>query len=117
MFSSNLRMCLTVVKMNSKTLSAIASPRRRRLLQLMWDKELSAGELAQSFDVSWPAISQHLAVLKEAELVTERRQGRHRLYRSGPAQVGALADILQQMWSEDLDRLAQLAEAEQKGSG
>ena len=60
-------------------LQVIAAPRRLRILELVWDQELSAGEIAAQFDVSWPAVSQHLRVLKEAGFVTERRQGTSRL--------------------------------------
>lgn len=94
-------------------LDAIASPRRRRILRLVWDHELAAGALAGRFeDVTWPAISQHLRVLKEAGLVIERREGRQRLYRADRGSLGPLATMLEQMWADDLDRLAVLAEAE-----
>lgn len=94
-------------------LDAIASPRRRRILHLVWDDELAAGDVAKRFeDVTWPAISQHLRVLKEAGLVIERREGRRRLYRTDRESLGPLATMLQQMWADDLDRLAALAEAE-----
>jgi DNA-binding transcriptional ArsR family regulator len=94
-------------------LDAIASPRRRRILQLVWDGELAAGELAGRFeDVTWPAISQHLRVLREAGLVIERREGRKRLYRADRGSLGPLAAMLEQMWADDLDRLAALAETE-----
>lgn len=79
----------------------------------MWDHELAAGALAGRFeDVTWPAISQHLRVLKEAGLVIERREGRQRLYRADRGSLGPLATMLEQMWADDLDRLAVLAEAE-----
>lgn len=99
--------------MDAQAIDAIASPRRRRILQLVWDRELAAGELASRFDVSWPAISQHLRVLKEAGLVEERRDGRRRLYSAAPARSSPLAAILESMWRDDLDRLAELAEAEE----
>src|ERR1700716_2571914 len=64
-------------------MDAIASPRRRQILQLVWSVERSAGEIAFSVsDVSWPAVSQNLRVLKNSGLVTERRQGTHRYYRA-----------------------------------
>ena len=100
--------------MDTAALSAIANDRRRRILQLVWQHELAAGELAARFDVSWPAISQHLRVLREAGLVRERRQGRQRLYRADVQTLGPLAVVLEQMWREDLDRLAELAEHEQR---
>jgi DNA-binding transcriptional ArsR family regulator len=63
-------------------LRAIAEPRRLQILRLVRDREVSAGEIAKRFEVSRPAISQHLAVLKGAGLVTERREGTRRLYKS-----------------------------------
>ena len=65
-------------------LRAISEPRRREILKTIGRRELSAGEIAQGFDVSRPAISQHLQVLKAAGLVTERRLGRQRLYQVRP---------------------------------
>ena len=65
-------------------LKAIAEPRRRAILRLVRDDELSSGEIAAQFDVTGPAISQHLGVLKEAGLVTERREGTRRLYLARP---------------------------------
>ncbi len=92
---------------------AVASPRRRRILHLVWDDELAAGDLAGRFEeVTWPAISQHLRVLKEAGLVIERREGRQRLYRADRDALGPLATMLEQMWADDLDRLAALADSE-----
>lgn len=100
--------------MHASALSAIANDRRRRILRLVWDRDVPAGELAAAFDVSWPAISQHLRVLREAGLVAERREGRSRLYRADASTVGALAPVLEQMWRDDLDRLADLAEQEER---
>lgn len=104
--------------MDGQALRAVASERRRRILRLVWDRELAAGELAERFDVSWPAVSQHLRVLKQAGLVRERRDGRRRLYRADVDRAGPLAAVLEQMWREDLDRLADLAEEEERrGTG
>jgi DNA-binding transcriptional ArsR family regulator len=94
------------------SLRAIASPRRRAILRLVWDRERSSGEIAKEFDVSWPAISQNLRVLEEAGLVTSRRRGTTRLYRVDRARLGPLKGVLMQMWQSDLDELARLAEAE-----
>lgn len=99
--------------MNSEALTAVASDRRREILRLLWQTERSAGDLASQFDISWPAISQHLGVLKEAGLIRERRDGRHRLYSAGPDTVGPLEAVLTSMWKGDLDRLAALAETEE----
>ena len=65
-------------------IQALVEPRRREILQLIRDRELSAGAIASGFDVSRPAISQHLGVLKEAGLVSERREGTRRFYRARP---------------------------------
>ncbi len=105
-----------VVDWAQTVLDAIASPRRRRILHLVWDDELAAGDLAGRFeDVTWPAISQHLRVLKEAGLVIERREGRRRFYCADRDSLGPLATMLEQMWADDLDRLAALAETEAEG--
>jgi DNA-binding transcriptional ArsR family regulator len=98
--------------MQEAALRAIASPRRRAILRLVWDEERSSGEIAENFDVSWPAISQNLKVLEEAGLVRSRRKGTTRLYRVDRARLGPLKGVLTQMWQSDLDELARLAEAE-----
>jgi DNA-binding transcriptional ArsR family regulator len=90
--------------------AAIADPTRRRLLELVRDREVPAGELASKFDVSRPAVSRHLRVLRQAGLVHERREGRLRLYRADPAPLAELRDWLEQYWEERLDALRVLAE-------
>ena len=90
--------------------AALASPLRRQLLDLLRAGERNAGELAAAFDVSRPAVSQHLAVLQQADLVTERRDGRHRVYalRPGPLRaVGHWLTPYQDFWTERLDALGQ----------
>jgi len=91
---------------------AIASPRRRQILRLVWDSERSAGDIAAAFDVSWPAVSQNLRVLKESGLVTERRDGTHRYYRADRRALGPLEAILREMWTKEIGRLGRLAEQE-----
>jgi DNA-binding transcriptional ArsR family regulator len=86
-------------------LDAISSPRRREILRLVWDAELAAGEIAARFDVSWPAISQNLRVLRTAGLVSERREGTKRFYKAQPEALGPLETFLRQMWEQDLDAL------------
>jgi DNA-binding transcriptional ArsR family regulator len=96
-------------------LRAVAEPRRRAILRLVWDRERPAGEIAAAFpDVSHAAVSQHLRVLKEANLVTERRQGRHRLYRARPDAVPGLKRFLETFWDEALARLKEEVEREQE---
>jgi DNA-binding transcriptional ArsR family regulator len=100
-------------------LKAIAAPRRRQILSLVRDGELSAGEIAGHFDVTRPAVSQHLNVLKEAGLVTERRNGTRRLYRARPEGLAQLKAFLEEFWDERLDALkaeAEREEAEKHGS-
>jgi DNA-binding transcriptional ArsR family regulator len=96
-------------------LDAVASPRRRQILRLVWDRELSAGEIAERFEVSWPAVSQNLRVLREAGLLTERRDGNRRLYRADREALGPLAAVIRRMWEDDLAELRDLAEAEERG--
>lgn len=93
---------------------AIAAPRRREILSLVRDDELSAGEIASRFDVSRPAISQHLAALREAGLLNERRDGTRRLYRAEPTALGGLRDFLNEFWTDRLERLRLAAELEQQ---
>ncbi|HMC52118.1 MAG TPA: metalloregulator ArsR/SmtB family transcription factor [Acidimicrobiales bacterium] len=98
--------------MQEAGLRAIANPRRREILRLVWDRERSSGEIASHFDVSWPAISQNLRVLEEVGFVRTRRRGTTRLYRAHRAGLGPLKAVLVKMWESDLDRLAEAAEDE-----
>src|ERR1051326_4719896 len=93
-------------------LRAIAEPRRRQILRLVRDDELSAGEIAAHFDVSRPAVSQHLTVLKEAGLVDERRNGTRRLYRARPEGLAELKAFLEEFWGDRLEALKREAERE-----
>jgi DNA-binding transcriptional ArsR family regulator len=86
-------------------LKALSDPGRRRILTLVRDEERSAGEIAAEFTVSWPAVSQHLRVLKEAGLVSERRQGTKRLYRARPEGLAELREFLDEFWDVGLARL------------
>ena len=93
-------------------LKALAEPRRRAILRLVWSQELPATEIADRFrDVTRPAISQHLAVLKEAELVTERREGTRRIYRANTDTMSELRAFLDDYWTSGLERLRDVAEA------
>jgi DNA-binding transcriptional ArsR family regulator len=96
--------------MLDQSLQALAEPRRRAILALVRDRELAAGEIARRFDVTRPAISQHLAVLREAGLVTERRDGARRLYRARPAGTAELRSWLEDFWADGLERLKAAAE-------
>ena len=94
-------------------LQVVAEPRRREILRLVWDDELAAGDVAARFDVSFGAISQHLAVLREAGFVSVRRDGRSRLYRADLEALGPLRPMLERMWGASLDKLVTLIEEEQ----
>ncbi len=93
---------------------AIAEPRRRAILRLVRDEELSAGEIASHFDVTRPAVSQHLSVLKEAGLVSERRNGTRRLYRARPEGLVELRALLDELWGDRLEALKREAEREER---
>jgi DNA-binding transcriptional ArsR family regulator len=86
-------------------LRALSDPGRRRILTLVRDEEHSAGEIAAEFTVSWPAVSQHLRVLKEAGLVTERRDGTRRLYRARPEGLDDVRAFLDEFWDDKLEKL------------
>ena len=89
---------------------ALAEPRRREILRLVWDGEHTAGDIAAHFDVTFGAVSQHLGVLRQAGLVVVRRDGTRRFYRADRAALAPFTALLEQMWSGRLDRLAELAE-------
>ncbi len=91
-------------------LRAIAEPRRREILRLVAHEELPAGVIAARFAITRPAISQHLRVLKDAGLLTERREGTRRLYRARPEGLADLRAFLDGMWDDSLDRLKAVAE-------
>jgi DNA-binding transcriptional ArsR family regulator len=95
-------------------LRAIAAPRRRQILTLVRDGELTAGEIAAHFDVTRPAVSQHLHVLKEAGLVSERRNGTKRLYRARPEGLAQLKAFLEEFWEERLEALKRESEREER---
>src|SRR5438874_9724385 len=95
-------------------LKAIAAPRRREILTLVRDEELSAGEIASHFDVTRPAVSQHLNVLKEAGLVSERRNGTRRLYQARPEGLTELKAFLDGFWDNRLDALRREAERKER---
>src|SRR5437764_12421636 len=97
-------------------LRALVEPRRREILRLVWQRERPAGEIAAHFEVTRPAISQHLRVLKEAGLLVERRLGTRRLYRARPEGLGELRSFIEEFWDEQLVRLKEQAELEERRS-
>ena len=108
------RLPLDEGKPTLEPLQVIAAPQRLRILELIWERELSAGDIAAQFDVSWSAISQHLSVLKTAGFVIERRQGTSRIYRADQAALGPLRGVVEDYWQRSLARMKDLAEAEQR---
>ena len=95
-------------------MAALADPTRRRIVELLADGDMPAGEIAAQFEVSWSAISQHLSVLKAAGFVVERRVGTSRMYRTDQAALGSLRSIVEEHWRGSLNRIKDLAEAEQR---
>jgi len=96
-------------------LEAVAEPRRREILRLVRTTELPAGVIAAHFaDVSRPAISFHLRVLRDAGLVAERREGTRRLYRVRPEGFAEVRAFLDEFWADRLDVLRVEAEAEER---
>jgi len=95
-------------------LKAIAEPKRRAILRLVRDGEMSAGQIASHFDVTRPAISQHLTVLKGAGLLAERREGTKRIYRLRPEGVEELREFIDAIWAERLATLNREVEAEER---
>src|SRR5206468_5300039 len=95
-------------------LQALAEPRRREILHLVRDREMTAGTIASQFDVTRPAISQHLRVLHGAGLLSERREGTRRIYRARPEGLSELRAYLDDLWGERLAALKREIEAEER---
>jgi DNA-binding transcriptional ArsR family regulator len=94
------------------TLQVIAEPRRREILGLVWDEEMAASEIAGQFDVTFGAISQHLAVLRDSGLVTMRKDGNRRLYKADQDALAPYKEILESMWGATLRDLAKAIETD-----
>ena len=87
---------------------AISHPARRRMLDLLLDADRSVNTIAGQFQMSRPAVSQHLRILLDAGLVTEQRHGRERRYRLVPARLAPVRDWIanyEQFWDDRLERL------------
>jgi len=91
---------------------ALAEPRRRAILRLVRDQPRPVNDIAEHFDVTQQAISQHLKVLKDAGLVAVRPNGQQRLYVVRPEGLDALRDFLAEFWPAQLQRLKHVVEAE-----
>jgi DNA-binding transcriptional ArsR family regulator len=92
-------------------LRAIANPRRRAMLDLVWDAELGAGQIASASGLSAPAASQHLRILREAGLVRVRAEGNRRLYRSDRVRMAEVRAALESFWGERLERMREELES------
>jgi DNA-binding transcriptional ArsR family regulator len=97
---------------------ALAEPRRREILQLVWSAELPATRIAEHFEgVTRSAVSQHLRVLREADLLRERREGTRRLYRVNHAEMAKLRAFIDTYWTGSLERLRDLSETVEQQEG
>lgn len=92
-------------------LDALADPTRRRILEKLRGGPCAVGEIAANLPVSRPAVSQHLKVLKEAGLVSDRPEGTRRIYYIDPRGLGTLRVWLDQFWDEALENFRVEAEA------
>jgi DNA-binding transcriptional ArsR family regulator len=100
--------------MIDKAIQAITEPRRRDILHLVRDGELTSSAIASHFDVSAPAISQHLKVLEEAGLVVVRRDGTKRFYSIRREGFAELMQYIESFWDDSLMRLKEAAEEEER---
>lgn len=107
--------------MLDQVLEAIVEPQRRKLLELVRQRELSAGEIAAHFsDITRPAVSQHLRVLQQAGLLRMRREGTRRLYQARPEGLAELRGYLESYWEarlQDLKFAVESEEARRKAHG
>lgn len=98
-------------------LKAIAEPRRQEILRLLWQRERAAGDVAAHFDISRPAVSKHLRILREAGLLAERRVGTQRLYRARPERLADARRFLESFWDEGLAAIKRSAEDDARVGG
>ena len=103
--------------MSADIFQVLAEPRRRDVLALVADQERTAGEIAERFDVTRQAISQHLRILLEAGLISERRDGTRRWYRARPEGLEDVRAYVAAMWPDSLGRLKRAAEREHASGG
>jgi DNA-binding transcriptional ArsR family regulator len=97
------------VNTNGVVLEALGDPTRRQIFESLKTGPRSVGELADGLPVSRPAVSQHLRVLREAGLVSDRKEGTRRLYRIDPGGLAGLRDYFDSFWGEALERFAEEA--------
>ena len=102
---------------NGKAFAALGDATRRTVFELLRRGPRAVGDLATELPVSRPAVSQHLRVLKDAGLVTERRNGTRRLYAIDPGGLAVLREYFDDFWNEALARYRAAAEDEQRRQG
>jgi DNA-binding transcriptional ArsR family regulator len=102
------------VNTNGVVLDALGDPTRRQIFESLKTGPRSVGELAEGLPVSRPAVSQHLRILKEAGLVSDRKEGTRRLYRIDPGGLAGLRDYFDSFWGEALERFAAEARKENR---
>src|SRR5436190_20964454 len=96
---------------------ALADPTRRAVLEYLAGRPHGVNELVDHFDVTRPAISKHLRILREARVVRERREGRNRIYELNPEGLSALREYFDQFWTQALDAFKRAAEQHAGGTG
>ncbi|WP_028061622.1 ArsR/SmtB family transcription factor [Candidatus Solirubrobacter pratensis] len=99
--------------MTNAGMDALGDPTRRAIFERLAEGPQAVGELANHLPVSRPAVSQHLKVLKQAGLVTDRAEGTRRLYQLDPQGVGALRMYFERFWTQALASLKEAVEKEQ----
>ena len=106
-----------MIQSEPEVFGAISHPARRRMLDLLVDGDRPVNAIATNFEMSRPAVSQHLRVLLDAGLVTEQRHGRERRYRLAPERLGPVRDWLahyERFWDDNFDRLKRHLEKGEK---
>ena len=103
---------------DSGIMTVLASPRRREILRLVWERELAAGDIHKAMpDVTFGAVSLQLRRLVDAQLIEVRSESRNRYYRARKDSLGQLAPFLEQMWNSALWKLKLAAELEETRRG
>jgi len=113
MVSGNLRFVLTYRSAGERAIQALGDPTRRTIFELLIRRPQPVRELADALPVSRPAISQHLKVLKQSGLVSDRADGRLRIYRVEPSGVAAMREYFDHMWDAALAGFAAAVENEE----
>jgi DNA-binding transcriptional ArsR family regulator len=107
-------MSAKIVEMDA--LQIVAEPHRREILRLVWDADRASGDIAEHFDITMGAVSQHLGVLREAGYVTVTKDGNRRLYRADHKALGDLRVVLESIWASSLDSLVETIESDHAAS-